>query len=85
MFPEEQLEQKLPVGEVPFKHPAVTSVNIINNSTLYSWEISTSDVYWKYDTAKRKQPRRLQEDVEDNFLTQLINKPIRRGALLGLL
>lgn len=35
------------------------------------------DVCWKSNTAERKQPRRFLECVEENFLTQLVNKPTR--------
>lgn len=71
--------------EVPFKHPALISVDIIYNSTLYSWEIPASDGYWKYNTAERKQPRRFPEDAENYFLQQLISEPSRGGALLDML
>ncbi|KAJ7414786.1 rna-directed dna polymerase from mobile element jockey-like [Pitangus sulphuratus] len=40
---------------------------------------------WKYNTAEKKQSRRFLECVQDNFLTQLVRKPTREGALLGLL
>jgi len=43
------------------------------------------DICWKYDTAKRKQTRRLLECVEDNFLTQVVSEPTRGGASLDLL
>ncbi|KAK4811169.1 hypothetical protein QYF61_019800 [Mycteria americana] len=42
-------------------------------------------VYWKYNTAERKQSRRFLECVADNFLTQLVSEPTREGALLDLL
>ncbi|KAK4815884.1 hypothetical protein QYF61_009935, partial [Mycteria americana] len=43
------------------------------------------DVFWKYNTAEKKQSRRFLECVEDNFLTQLVSEPTRGGALLDLL
>ncbi|KAK4832789.1 hypothetical protein QYF61_025657 [Mycteria americana] len=43
------------------------------------------DVCWKYNTAERKQFRRLLECVGDNFLTQLVSEPTREGAPLDLL
>ena len=43
------------------------------------------DVCWKYNTAERKQPRRFLNCVEENFLTQLVSEPTRKGAPLDLL
>jgi len=48
-------------------------------------DFNLPDICWKYNTAERKQSRRLLECVEDNFLTQLVSEPTRGGALLGLL
>jgi len=38
----------------------------------------------KYNTAERKESRRFPECVEDNFLTQMVSKPTRRGTLQDL-
>jgi len=43
------------------------------------------DICLKYNTAERKQCRRLLECVEDNFLMQLVSEPTRGGASLDLL
>ncbi|PKU49228.1 rna-directed dna polymerase from mobile element jockey-like [Limosa lapponica baueri] len=43
------------------------------------------DVCWKYNTAERKQSRRFLECMEDNFLTQLVSEPTRKGIPLDLL
>jgi len=40
---------------------------------------------WKYNTAERKQSRKLQDCMEDNFLMQLVSEPTRGGASLDLL
>ncbi|KAK4828567.1 hypothetical protein QYF61_027657 [Mycteria americana] len=49
-------------------------------------DFNLPDVCWKYNTAERKQSRRFLECVEDdNFLTQLVSEPTRRGASLDLL
>lgn len=42
------------------------------------------DNCWKYNTAVRKQSKRLLECVEDNFQTQLVRDPAREGTPLGL-
>jgi len=41
--------------------------------------------FWKHNTAERKHSRRFPDSVEDNFLTQLVSEPTRKGALLDLL
>ena len=44
------------------------------------------DICWRDNTAWQKQSRRFLEctDDDDNFLTQVIKEPTRRGALLDL-
>jgi len=46
-------------------------------------DFNLPDICWKYNTAERKQPRRFLEFVEDNFLTQLVSEPTRRGGRCG--
>ncbi|KAF4795645.1 Neuromedin-B receptor [Turdus rufiventris] len=48
-------------------------------------DFNLPDVFWKHNTAKRKQHRKFLECVEDNFLTQLVNEPTREGILVDLL
>jgi len=43
------------------------------------------DILWKYNTAQRKQARKLLKGMEDNFLTQLVREPTREGTLVDLL
>ncbi|PKU34212.1 dtw domain-containing protein 2 [Limosa lapponica baueri] len=43
------------------------------------------DICWKNNTEGHKQPRRFLECVDDNFLLQVIEEPMRRGATLDLL
>ena len=43
------------------------------------------DLCWKYNAAQKKQSRWFLDYMEDNFLTQLVREPTRRGALLDLL
>jgi len=48
-------------------------------------DFNLPDIYWKYNTAERKQSRRFLDCVEDNFLTQLVSEPTRGRASLDLL
>lgn len=43
-----------------------------------------SSVCWKYNRAERKQSKRFQECMEDNFLTKLVSETTREGAPLDL-
>ncbi|OPJ83524.1 hypothetical protein AV530_006400 [Patagioenas fasciata monilis] len=43
------------------------------------------DVRWKYNTTEMKHSRRHLKHMEDKFLTQLVNEPIREGTPLDLL
>ena len=45
-------------------------------------DFNLPDVYWKYNTAERKQSRRFLERVGVNFLTQLVSEPTRDVAPL---
>lgn len=38
------------------------------------------DVFRKYNTAEKKQSRRLLECLENNFLTQMVGEPKRTGT-----
>ncbi|GAB0208710.1 hypothetical protein GRJ2_003336700 [Grus japonensis] len=42
------------------------------------------DICWRDNTAGQKQSRRFLECIDDNFLLQVIEEPMRRGALLDL-
>ena len=44
-----------------------------------------SSVCWRDNTAGHRKSRRFLERIDDNFLTQGIEKPMRRRALLDLL
>jgi len=48
-------------------------------------DLNLPDVSWKYNTEERKQSRRFLKCVKNNFLTQLVNEPIREGLPLDLL
>ena len=46
-------------------------------------DFNLPDVCWKYNTAERKQSRRLLECVEDKFLKQLLREPTGEGGPTG--
>ena len=42
------------------------------------------DISWEDHTARHTQSRRFLQSIDDNFLTQVVEKPKRRGVLLDL-
>ncbi|GAB0203090.1 hypothetical protein GRJ2_002774600 [Grus japonensis] len=42
------------------------------------------DICWKGNTARHAQSRRFLQSTDDNFLTQVVEEPARRGVLLDL-
>ena len=48
-------------------------------------DFNHSDICCRDYTAGHKQPRRFLESINDNFLTQLIEEPMRRGMWLNLI
>ncbi|GAB0209186.1 triadin [Grus japonensis] len=42
------------------------------------------DIRWRDNAAERKQSRKFLECIDDNFLLQVIEEPMRRGAMLDL-
>jgi len=47
-------------------------------------DFNHSDICWRDHTAGNRQARRFLECVEDNFLLQVTEEPMRRGAMLDL-
>ncbi|TRZ20015.1 hypothetical protein HGM15179_007164 [Zosterops borbonicus] len=47
-------------------------------------DFNLPDVCWKLNTVEKRQSRRFLECVEESFLTQLVSKPTRSGALIDL-
>ncbi|KAK4806898.1 hypothetical protein QYF61_012619 [Mycteria americana] len=43
------------------------------------------DICWRNNTAGHKKSRRFLEGIDNNFLTQVIEEPMRRGALLVII
>ncbi|KAM9649084.1 uncharacterized protein ACIBXB_011576 [Morphnus guianensis] len=68
--------------EIFYKQPGEVSQSL---ALVLVGDFNLPDVCCKYNTAERKQPRRLLECVEENFLTQLVREPPREGSLLDLL
>ncbi|GAB0195117.1 mitochondrial enolase superfamily member 1 [Grus japonensis] len=48
-------------------------------------DFSHPDICWRDNAAERKQSRRFLECVDDNFLLQVTEEPMRRGAMLDLI
>lgn len=44
-----------------------------------------SDIFWRNKTAKHKQCRRFLESINDNFLSQVVEDPIRNAGLPDLI
>ncbi|GAB0189075.1 hypothetical protein GRJ2_001372800 [Grus japonensis] len=47
-------------------------------------DFNNPDICWRDNTAGHKQSRRFLECIDDNFLLQVIEEPMRRGAILNL-
>ncbi|TRZ09133.1 hypothetical protein HGM15179_017974 [Zosterops borbonicus] len=47
-------------------------------------DLNYPDICWRSNTAKRKHSRRFLESIDDNFLSQIVEDPIRNGVLLDL-
>ncbi|TRZ06973.1 hypothetical protein HGM15179_020132 [Zosterops borbonicus] len=61
---------------IPYHAPAAALVLVGDFNLL--------DVCWKLNTVEKRQSRRFLECVEESFLTQLVSKPTRSGALIDL-
>ncbi|GAB0180661.1 mitochondrial enolase superfamily member 1 [Grus japonensis] len=48
-------------------------------------DFSHPDICWRDNAAEHKQSRKFLECVDDNFLLQVIEEPMRRGAMLDLI
>ncbi|KAK4831280.1 hypothetical protein QYF61_016750 [Mycteria americana] len=55
-----------------------------SQALVFMGDFSHPDVCWRNNTAGHKKSGRFLECVDDNFLLQVIEKPMRRGALLDL-
>ncbi|GAB0205340.1 hypothetical protein GRJ2_002999600 [Grus japonensis] len=47
-------------------------------------DLNHPDICWKGNTARHAQTRRFLQSINDNFLTQVVEEPIRREVLLDL-
>lgn len=48
------------------------------------WVFTNSGISWESNTARHRQSRRFLQYTEDNFLMQVMEEPMRRGALLDI-
>ncbi|GAB0205877.1 mitochondrial enolase superfamily member 1 [Grus japonensis] len=55
-----------------------------SQSLVLMGDFSHPDICWKSIVAKHAQSRRFLQSIDDNFLTQLVEEPTRRGVLLDL-
>jgi len=70
------------VDEVFYKRLAEVSQLL---ALVLMGDLNLPNIYWKHNTAERKQSRRFLKCVEDDFLMQLVRESARGGALLDLL
>jgi len=47
-------------------------------------DFNHSDICWEDNTARCTQTRSFLQSIDDNFLTQVVEEPTRRGVLLDL-
>lgn len=55
-----------------------------SQAMLLTSNFNYPDISWRNSTAGNKHSRRFLESISDSFLTQNIEEPMRRGALLDL-
>ncbi|TRZ20739.1 hypothetical protein HGM15179_006364 [Zosterops borbonicus] len=48
-------------------------------------DFNLPDICWELNTAEKRQSRKVLEDMENNFLSQLVGEPSRGGPMLDLL
>ncbi|GAB0179518.1 cAMP-dependent protein kinase inhibitor alpha [Grus japonensis] len=53
-----------------------------SQALVLTGNFSHPDIHWRDNTAGHKQSRRFLECVDDNFLLQVIEEPMKRGAML---
>ncbi|PKU46226.1 pre-mrna-processing factor 17 [Limosa lapponica baueri] len=71
-------------GEVDEAFHNQVKVASQSQALLLVGDFNHPDVCWKGYTAKHLQSRRFLQCIDDNFFTQLVEEPTRRGALLDL-
>lgn len=48
-------------------------------------DFSLSDMNWEYHTAETSKSGKVLKHIKDNFLSQVLREPTRKGAFLDLL
>ncbi|PKU29906.1 rna-directed dna polymerase from mobile element jockey- hypothetical protein [Limosa lapponica baueri] len=75
------LDQEEEVDEVFYRQLEIASQS---QALGLTGEFDYPDICWKDNTARHAQSRRFLQSIDDNFLTQMVEEPMRRGALLDL-
>ncbi|GAB0200488.1 hypothetical protein GRJ2_002514200 [Grus japonensis] len=77
-WPPDQDEE---VDEAAYRHLEVASWS---QALVLMGDFNHPDICWKGNTARHAQSRRFLQSIGDNFLTQVVEEPTRRGVLLDL-
>ncbi|PKU37033.1 dtw domain-containing protein 2 [Limosa lapponica baueri] len=60
-------------------------VALCSHTLVLMGNFNHPDICWKDNTAGHKKSRKFLECVDDNFLLQMVEEPMRRGAMLDLI
>ncbi|PKU46235.1 hypothetical protein llap_3459 [Limosa lapponica baueri] len=71
-------------GEVDEAFYNQLQVTLQSQALVLVGDFNHPDICWRGYTAKHLQSRRFLQCINDNFFTQLVEEPTRRGALLDL-
>ncbi|PKU34188.1 dtw domain-containing protein 2 [Limosa lapponica baueri] len=75
-------DQKEQVDEAFYRQLEVASHS---QALVLMGDLNYADICWRNNTAGHKQSRRFLEIIYDNFLTQVVEKPMRTGTLLDII
>ncbi|GAB0206526.1 hypothetical protein GRJ2_003118200 [Grus japonensis] len=74
-------DQEEEVDEAFYRQVEVASQS---QALVLMGDLNHPDICWKGNTARHAQSRRFLQSIDDNFLTQVVEEPTRRGVLLDL-
>ncbi|GAB0205364.1 hypothetical protein GRJ2_003002000 [Grus japonensis] len=74
-------DQEEEVNEAFYRELEVASRSL---AFIFIGDFNCPDICWKGNTARHAQSRRFLQSIDDNFLTQVVEEPTRRGVLLDL-
>ncbi|GAB0208404.1 hypothetical protein GRJ2_003306100 [Grus japonensis] len=74
-------DQEEEVNEAFYRQLEVASQS---QALVLMGDLNHPDICWKGNAAKHAQSRRFLQSIDDNFLTQVVEEPMRRGVLLDL-